>query len=357
MARIHVKDFDVSDGAAILSLSVDPAVAQGAPADAVLRLRWTFRAAPDGEGAVRAGDLRKARAGVFRVRVAMPPRDAPLTGLFLDPARPGDAVLFEKDLDRRLARLYPADPAAYVELMQSATRRWGHLRTRYFLAAQVAAFFEEHPGHRAGAALVMAYKAVELGEEGPLARAAETVERAFGWLEGMPVDWHPRVNREHLEISLLTVRWHVELARGDAGAARRTLLLFRERCRNRSNYATLAYPATKSLLLAGWLEHRCGERARAAECWNGVIDLFKMAVRDADPGRAVLFGELGHSFEAASLSAHCLRAARSNGRFPMPGLEEVTDRALRVAGKARDRLRACLDAYLADNAANAGSGC
>ncbi|SHJ78271.1 hypothetical protein SAMN02745194_03354 [Roseomonas rosea] len=334
-----------------LGLRIEP-LHPGLPPDAVLaHLHWNRPDAPWPPTPLPLRALRPAEGG-FRALLPLPPPDRSLHGVSVVPARPGDVLEEDDGTASRLARLFPRTDEEYVALFQSETRRWGHRKTRFFLAAQIARFFPGAPEHRIGAALVMGYKAAEIGERDVLLAALEVNGAALGWLAPLGLDWHPRRNREHLEISLLTVRWHLQLALGDEPATRATLRSLLERCQARASYWTLAYSACKSLVLGGWLEWRHGESGRARESWERCVAIFKTAVQEADPARAVLFKELSVSHEAAHFAGLCLRALARPRHHPMPPLEQILDVATRVPPPSRAPMAAAILAVHASSRAD-----
>jgi hypothetical protein len=347
MARLTVTDVDLHGPKLRLFLTIDePEVILALPrGTAIARLNWNCPGAPQPPGILRVARLR-GQEGSFRAVLPMPAGDHPLHGLAIEAARPEDRLELAGDLAQRLARLYPIDAADYVELFQSAKTRWGDRNTRYFLAGQITRFFTAAPEHRIGASLVMGYKAVEIGEPEAMARALETNGAALTWLAPLDFDPHPRRNREHLEISLLSARWHLQLATGDIPAARDTLRDLLARCASRRSYWTLAYSACKSLALAGWLEWRGGEPDRARECWERCVAIFKEAVREADPLQAVIFKELTASLAASHLAGLCLRAVIAPSKHEMPPLAQVLEIATRVPLAAREGMQAAIEAAL-----------
>jgi hypothetical protein len=334
---------EVLGGTLRLALRTDPPCPAGTlPPETVLaHLHWHRPDAPWPPTPLPRHALRPAENG-FRALLPLPPPDRPLHGAALVPARPGQVVEDEGGTASRLARLFPTTDEDYVALFQSEARRWGHRKTRFFLAAQIVRFFPGAPEHRIGAALVMGYKAAEIGERGALLAALEVNGAAMEWLAPLGLDWHPRRNREHLETSLLTVRWHLQLALGDAPAARATLRTLLERCQARASYWTLAYSACKSLVLGGWLEWHHGEPDRARAFWERCIAIFKAAVQEADPARAVLFKELAVSHEAAHFAGLCLRALARPRHHAMPALEQVLGIATRVPPPSRVPMAAAI---------------
>ncbi|WP_338664618.1 hypothetical protein VQH23_05485 [Pararoseomonas sp. SCSIO 73927] len=345
MTELTLLDAELRQGSIALTMEVDPSLAaEQPPQNTVLaRVSFQFAEATNVDADLSAKLLVPVAGAAFRTVLPTPRADGPLQAVRITTVHPEDRIVFEKGLDDRLARLYPLDGPDYVDLLASHTRRWGSASTRHFLAEQVTRFFVDHPEHRIGASLIQAYKAVELGDAGLIAAALDINQAAFGWLEGLSLDWHPRRNREHLEVSLLTAKWHLQLAAANISGLQATCHhMLALTSRPQANYATLAYSASKSLLLGGWLEWRRGDEATAKLFWDQTVAMFKLAVRDADPYRAVLFRELEHSLNAAWLAGLCLRNLGRN-RNDMPTLEQIIDSAVRVPSRTRRQLQAILE--------------
>jgi hypothetical protein len=305
---------------------------------------WNRPTDPVAPSALSAAAMKPYREGSFRVTVPLPAASHVLHGLSLVSASPEILLAFANGLDRRLASIFPSDDDAYVEMFQSNTRRWGNVRTRFFLAEQIVRFFEGAPEHIIGAALIMAYKAVEIGRPKDMLRALRVNSSAFELLATLGPSSHPRRNPEHLEISLLTTRWHLQAALGDLQGTRVTLQQLLACTRVRASYWTLAYSASKSLLLAGWIEWRLGEADRARVCWERCVALFRLAAAEADPRSSVLFAELSHSLIAAQAAGRCLAALTTPTKHVMPSLDDIIGAATRVRLAARERIQQALQA-------------
>ncbi|MBP0495273.1 hypothetical protein [Roseomonas indoligenes] len=341
-------DAELLQGSIALTIEIDPMASKAhSRPDAILgRVSFEFIRSLTVDADLHFKSLVLVRGATYRTTLPIPRADGPLRAVRITAEQAENTILFEEGLDSRLARLYPLDGPDYVDLLASHTRRWGSANTRYFLAEQVTRFFVDHPEHRIGASLIQAYKAVELGKAGLIEAALGINQAAFGWLDTLSVDWHPRRNSEHLEVSLLTAKWHLELAGRDIQAFRATLhRMLTLTSTPKADYATLAYSASKSLLLGGWLEWRHGDEVAAKLFWNQTVAMFKLAVRDADPYRAVLFRELEHSLKAAWLAGLCLRNLGKR-RNDMPTLEQIIDNAVRVPGRTRRHLQTILEELL-----------
>lgn len=311
----------------------------------LLAMRWEGLEDGSGEILLPASQLRPLGEDRFGAFLKLPALRGPLRALEFRALPPLSALHFRKGVEERLRKLFPASDNEYVATMQSHKARWGNLRTRYFLAQQVVRFFSGSPEHRIGATLIMAYKAVELHAPACYGPALVAIEEGLAVARGLPVDWHPRRNGQHLEVSLLTALWHVQLSMADVEAAHGTLTRLREASGKLANHATAAYSASKGLLMLGWLEWRRGRTELAKACWMETVEMFRLAVRDADPYKAVLFRELSHSLEAAYQAGLCLRALEPRPANDMPALAEILQHASRVPEKVQHRMLKIIEAH------------
>lgn len=345
MIELTIADVEIFRDRVVLFLDVaPPGLGQSREEDApLLRINWEGAADESGSVVLVASRLRLLSDGRLRAIIELPALRGPLRAVLVQPLPAVGALHFLKGHDARLARIFPATDEEYVATMQSHLTRWGNLKTRFFLAEQVVRFFEGAPEHRIGAALIMAYKAVELADEACIQAARTAVEASFAMLDRLPIDWHPRRNPEHLRISLFTALWHLDLAVGRVAEARATLHSLLAASLTLGNYASTAYSASKGLLLLGWLEWRAGDTAQARHCWEQTVAMFKNAVRDADPYKAVLFRELTHSLDAAYQAGLCLRALGPRPANQMPALGDILSHATRVPLASREHMEKVID--------------
>lgn len=347
MTACTLMSADLSSVQAAIVLVLDPAPTEWPiwGDDALLAMRWEGPEDGTGEVLLPANKLRHLGENRFGAFVKLPVLRGPLRALEFRALPPLSALHFRKGVQERLRKLFPATDEEYVETMQSHQVRWGNLKTRYFLAQQVVRFFKGSPEHRIGATLIMAYKAVELDDLPCYGPALAAIEEGLAVARELPVDWHPRRNGEHLEISLLTALWHVHLAMGELEAARAALTQLREAAGRLTSHATAAYSASKGLLMLGWLEWRFDRLDSAKACWLETVEMFRLAARDADPYKAVLFRELSHSLEAAYQAGLCLRALGSRPANEMPSLADILQNASRVPERVWQRMAEIIEAH------------
>lgn len=347
MTACTLVSVELSPLRALIVLVLDPAPVKWPiwGDEALLAMRWEGPEDGTGEIMLPANRLRRLEGGQFSATLRLPRLRGPLRALEFRALPRLGALHFRKGVEERLRKLFPATDEEYVTAMQSHHARWGNLRTRYFLAEQVVRFFTGSPEHRIGATLIMAYKAVELDDPACYGPVLAAIEAGLAVARGLPVDWHPRRNGQHLEISLLTALWHVHLARGEVEAAHGALTQLREASGKLVNHATAAYSASKGLLMLGWLEWRQGRLDEAKACWMETVEMFRLAARDADPYKAVLFRELSHSLEAAYQAGLCLRALAPRPANEMPSLADLLPHASRVPEKVRQRMAETIKAY------------
>lgn len=275
-----------------------------------------------------------------------PAQDAPLLRAELAWQGPG-ALEISAEHAAHLACLFPQDDASFTSRFMRMEQRWGDAVTQSVLMRQICRWFTGSPGYRASAAIILAYKAVEQLDDAALLEAMQWLERAEDWLRGVPRQADPRANPEHLLQSSLAVQWHLHAIRGDIPALWRVL----ERCERSvadiEHALTPALPASRSLLLLGWLRWRRGDAQAAARTWLLIIDLYRRAIRCAPQATAIQFEELRHLAIMAVMAARGLAMAEGRPPEPVEGeidLPQVLTQCARVRGEALQRLTANLAA-------------
>lgn len=277
---------------------------------------------------------------------AGPLHDAPL--LRAELSWEGDGPLaVSAEHASQLSCLFPQDDEGFTSHFMRIGHRWGDALTQSVLMRQICRWFPGSPGYRASAAIILAYKAVEQLDDAALLDAMQWLERAEDWLHGVPRQSDPRANPEHLLQSSLAVQWHLHAIRGDVPAVWRVL----ERCEcsvaTIEHALTPALPASRSLLLLGWLRWRRGDADAAARAWLLITDLYRQAMRRAPDATAIQFEELRHLATMAMTAARGLAMAEGRPADPIEGeidLPLVLAQCARVKDVALQRLTANLAA-------------
>lgn len=196
--------------------------------------------------------------------------------------RARDATVFSA------TNLFPATNREFETQFKSQRDRNGDPRVDYFVAQQIFTHFTGAEGYRVSAAVVAAYKGIELLEDAYLQDSETYLLQSLSALPKVHMSRSARNNREHLHISVLCVLYHVHLARGNAEGFLRTLQDLRALLANGSfhSYYNLAYNSALSLRLLTLLELMGGHQSGARATATLSFDVFKLASRDADENLA-----------------------------------------------------------------------
>ena len=179
----------------------------------------------------------------------------------------------------------------------------------FLVAARVQSNGSICRSYKSGAAVVMAYKAVELREATFRQAARAAILDNLAHNDDCGSDWHPRRNREHLRGSLACARWHLELMEPDVTLESLCLLLEEEARQApllRRTF-TPAYPLSMSLLLYVHLLLISDRHDRAKEVSVIMFELFKRCVADSKLEQTTLFHEIGKVHDCVSTAANYVR--------------------------------------------------
>lgn len=238
-----------------------------------------------------------------------------------------------------LYSIFPISDQQYSKMFIRKIQRWGGVATEFFIADQIVKYFSGSAANRCSAAVVMGYKAVEIGSRTALLAAKKALDDSLVIVKGCKVDWHPRRNIEHLEMSILTSLWHVELALGDNAGLMKSLSAIYLKSFSLTNFFTPAYPITKSLVLLGYIYLTSHEIGKAEESWRRCIEIFKLCVRDSDERRLTLFVEIEESVKSAAMAALGLKSiAKNDSESKKLTAHMVANQCFRVKGDSLGRL-------------------
>lgn len=193
----------------------------------------------------------------------------------------------EPDTERTLfeaKNLFPSTDREFEKQFKSHRDRSGDCHVDYFAASQIFDHFTGQAGYRISAAVVTAYKAIELMDRAYLIEAESMLLRALSALPEVRLARSTRNNREHLHISLLCALYHLHLARGNRRDFLGTLSAIRELLEEETfhSYYNLAYNSALSLRLLTLLHLMAGHPQAARETSMLSFETFKLASRDAD---------------------------------------------------------------------------
>lgn len=232
------------------------------------------------DGQDRAHDLATtSQAGVIRFDMNAAPR--PIRSFRLSEYSSGSTVFEARNL-------YPSSDQEFETQFKAHRDRSGDRRIDYFVASQIFNYFDGQEGYRISAAVVAAYKAIELMDESYLAEAETTLLRALTSIPSVKLARSTRNNREHLHVSVLCALYHVYLARGEAREFLRTLLVLKGLLETQDfqSYYNLAYNSALSLRLLTLL-HLVSDQPKAARSAARLsFNVYKSAARDADENLA-----------------------------------------------------------------------
>ncbi len=147
-----------------------------------------------------------------------------------------------------LAEIFPRDNKAYDAMFVRKVNRFGDEALQYFMARQLSQSFTGKRAYRVGAAVVMTYKAIEINDPVLQEEALRHVKMQLLHVGDCEITNHPRTNREHLEVSLLCAKWHLELSLRHYDEFFSTLEHCRSLAANITNYFTPAFNLSMSLL-------------------------------------------------------------------------------------------------------------
>jgi len=184
--------------------------------------------------------------------------------------------------------LFPTTDREFEAQFKSHRDRSGDPYVDYFVASQIFDHFRGQEGYRISAAVVVAYKAIELLNAAYLEAAESRLRQALSAIPKVKLARSTRNNREHLHISVLCALYHVQLARGDAAGFVQTIMTLKGLLENHSfeSYYNLAYNGCLSLRLLTLLQVLAGQREAARTTATLSFDVFKRACGDADENLA-----------------------------------------------------------------------
>lgn len=227
------------------------------------------------------------------------------------------------------ANLFPETDRDFETQFKSARDRHGDPRVDHFVASQIVNHFTGAAGYRVSAAVVAAYKAIELMDDEYLRDAESMLLRSISTLPNVSLARSARNNREHLHVSVLCALYHVHLARGDSVEFLRTLNVLRALLEGETfqSYYNLAYNSALSLRLLTMLYLLAEKPSEARTTASLSFSIFKLASRDADENMAH-FKELRYVHDNTYES---MRIARRVRQVPDALLEKTLRGCLRVS--------------------------
>ncbi|WP_419897510.1 hypothetical protein [Roseomonas sp. USHLN139] len=186
--------------------------------------------------------------------------------------------------------------------------------TLVFSARQILDHYSLNASHLCVAAVIYAYRAVDLGEAAGLRQARQDIRDVQKRLGTVASTGEARTDRDHLAISLLMALWHVDLALQDHDAFLATLdeAISHSRLLASPMTAT-SYNLSRILLLRGWLFYQLGEPDKAIELYNYNFDFYARSLRNIEKNLA-RFIEQKETHHAVALSLNSLEKINTRKR-------------------------------------------
>lgn len=297
-----------------------------------MRLNYEDRSAPAEASFSWLGAAAEESAGnSFEIVLPLPEHsDQPLCSVTCDLP---EWLTLDPAVATFLAEIFPRDDKAYEAMFLRKIHRFGDEALQYFMARQLSQSFSGKRAYRVGAAVVMTYKALEINDPVLQDEALRHIKMQLLRVDECEITNHPRTNREHLEISLLCAKWHLELALRRHDEFFATLEHCRSRAASITNFFTPAYNLSMTLLMLCALLARKGDVEQAAVVANEGTQIFKSAVASATQ-QLTLFQELRISHR----NVHLMLCATKPDKQTDADFKMYFRNSLRVLGEAVDRL-------------------
>ncbi|MDR6984043.1 hypothetical protein J2X32_002685 [Rheinheimera pacifica] len=237
-------------------------------------------------------------------------------------------------LEDLVGLLFTENDAVFEGSFSRKAERTGFLHLDYFAAWQINKYFRGSSCYICSSRVVLGYKAVELNKKDLLLEVDGILSSTDSLINDCVLDWHPRKNKEHLQVSVLCAHWHVKLALRDRLGFLEVMEKVKSSIITISNFYTPSYPITLSLLMYSSYFHLLNKVEECKAVAYEAADVFKRAVKDSDFGRVTLFGELNVSQKAAHYSLQLAQHAS----FSETQFKEKVLTSFRVKGKVSERL-------------------
>ena len=117
-----------------------------------------------------------------------------------------------------LNRLYAISDDDFEAIFFRARDRTPDKETQHFAVRQITDFYRLNHSHRAVAAVIQGYRAIDLGTPALTEAAVAAVRRELETADDLPESWRARLDGVHLKASLRSVLWQLLLFRGEGDA-------------------------------------------------------------------------------------------------------------------------------------------
>lgn len=120
--------------------------------------------------------------------------------------------------DWGLNKLYALSDDDFEGIFFRARDRPQDKETQHFATRQITEHYRLNASHRAVAAVVQAYRAIDLGRPEMTDAAVKVLNQELETAGDLPESWRARLDGVHLQASLRSVLWQLHLFRGDNDA-------------------------------------------------------------------------------------------------------------------------------------------
>lgn len=151
--------------------------------------------------------------------------------------------------------------------------------TLLFCAEQLMLHYTLSPAHRAVAAVVYGYRAIDLADRWRAAKALAAIDDAFEGAAALGVTRHPRTDRDHLFQSLQMARWQLQVFLLDEIGLMQTLVAAIARTAGLEQpLAINSYNGCRMFMVGGFLLHKAGLTTHSVRVFETGIAFFARAM-------------------------------------------------------------------------------
>ena len=216
----------------------------------------------------------------------------------------GNEIEFSRFWD--LDRLFPTDRTEFKNWMFRAIHRPKGEGTLVFLTRQILDHYDLNIGDRCAAAVIYAYRAMEMMDAEMTARAISVSRQLIDEADSLPENDHPRRGRQLLRSSLFTVLWQLYLSVDDKDGLMETLKAYTgEVLENDKAPAIVCVNLIPACLFYGYLLQQNGTTDEAETVLWSAYRYYRAKANEL-PDNPTFFYEFSKPFHAASI---CLALA------------------------------------------------
>ncbi|MFB2553773.1 hypothetical protein [Ensifer soli] len=242
-------------------------------------------------------------------------------------------ISLNKELENFLKMIFPQNDSEFEMVFLRQINRYGSSQNKFFVSKQICLNFKGNLGFRASAAIVMGYKAVEIGDINLQQEALNQVDYYISRMPECEFHQHPRMSGEQNLVSLLCVRFHLALSLMNKDEFISSLYSVEQLKVGLKSYFTPAHTLSICFSILAILLKIQGKNDELQILASDVLILFKNSVADCY-FTPVLFGELEVCHRNVILINEILQSKR-------PKKSDYTKWAspnLRVNGPVKERL-------------------